>query len=174
MDTRSNDVVDPTDLPTQRLARLGLALPIPPAGVTAFQPFVRDGDTVYVSGQIATRDGVLVATGRLGAEVDVPTGQDAARACAVNVLAQLAAAGSLDQIERLLKLTVFVASTPDFTDQPAVANAASQLLNEVLGPAGPHARSAIGVVALPLGTPVEIEAIAVLPAGAATRGADPR
>jgi enamine deaminase RidA (YjgF/YER057c/UK114 family) len=166
-------VVDPTDLPTTRLARLGLALPTPRAGVTAFQPFVRDGDIVYISGQIATRDGVLVATGRLGAEVDVPTGQEAARACALNVLAQLAAAGSLDRIERLLKITVFVASTPDFTDQPAVADGASRLLHEVLGPAGPHARSAIGVVALPLGTPVEIEAIAVLPA-AVTRGGDPR
>jgi enamine deaminase RidA (YjgF/YER057c/UK114 family) len=140
---------------------------MPPTAVAAFQPFVRHGTIVYVSGQIATRDGVLVATGRLGAEIDLATGQDAARACALNLLAQLdAAAGSLDQVERLLKITVFVASTTDFTEQPAVANGASQLLNEVLGSAGPHARSAVGVAALPLGTPVEIEAIAMLRRGA--------
>jgi enamine deaminase RidA (YjgF/YER057c/UK114 family) len=164
-------MVDPNELPSQRLTRLGLALPPPAAAVAAFQPFVRHGDTVYVSGQIATRDGALVAAGRLGAEVDVPAGQDAARACALNLLAQLsAAAGSLNNIERLLKITVFVASTADFTEQPAVADGASRLLTEALGSAGPHARSAIGVAALPLGTAVEIEAIAMVrPAAGADR-----
>ncbi|MFC4947992.1 RidA family protein [Pseudonocardia sp. GCM10023141] len=152
--------------PLDRLARLGLTLPAPPAPVAAFQPWVRIGDTVHTSGQIATVDGQLVAKGTLGAEVDVATGQEAARACALNVLAQLAAAaGSLDAIERLVKLTVFVASAPGFTDQPQVADGASQLLIDVLGEAGAHARSAVGVAALPLGTPVEIEAIALVRAG---------
>ncbi|MEV0032574.1 RidA family protein [Nocardia sp. NPDC050793] len=147
----------------ERLARLGLTLPAPPEPVAAFQPYARAGATVYVSGQIATRDGRLVATGRLGAEVDLATGQDAARACAMNVLAQLrAAAGSLDAVAQLVKITVFVASDPAFTQQPQVADGASQLLSEVLGPAGSHARAAVGAAALPLGTPVEIEAIATL------------
>jgi enamine deaminase RidA (YjgF/YER057c/UK114 family) len=146
-----------------RLVRLGLTLPAPSPAVAAFQPYVRVGDTVYVSGQIATRDGGLVATGRLGDDVDLATGQEAARACALNVLAQLrAAAGSLDAVSRLVKITVFVASDPTFTRQPQVADGASVLLNEVLGPAGAHARAAVGVAALPLGTPVEVEAIAVL------------
>lgn len=147
----------------ERLAGLGLTLPTPPPAVAAFEPYLRVGPTVYTSGQIATRDGELVATGRVGADVDLATGQDAARACALNVLAQLdAAAGSLDAVAQLVKVTVFVASADGFTQQPQVADGASQLLREVLGPAGHHARSAIGVAALPLGTPVEVEAIAVL------------
>jgi enamine deaminase RidA (YjgF/YER057c/UK114 family) len=152
-----------TDSATQRLAQLGLTLPEPPAPVAAFVPYTRHGDMVYTSGQIATRDGQLVAKGRLGAEVDVAAGQEAARVCALNVLAQLsAAAGSLDHVVSLVKLTVFVASTPDFTQQPQVADGASRLFLDVLGPAGAHARSAIGVSALPLGTPVEVEAVAVV------------
>jgi enamine deaminase RidA (YjgF/YER057c/UK114 family) len=147
----------------ERLAQLGLELPPPPSAPGAFRPYLRIGTTVYTSGQIATRDGHLVATGRLGDDVDLAAGQEAAHACALNVLAQLdAAAGSLDAIAQLLKVTVFVASAPHFTSQPQVADAASQLLVAVLGPAGTHARSAIGVAALPLGTPVEIEAIAQL------------
>lgn len=152
-----------TDTVADRLARLGLQLPPPAAAVAAFEPYVRHGGTVYVSGQIAVRDGSLVATGRLGAEVDVATGRDAARACAENVLAQLqAAAGSLDAVTRVLKLTVFIASTGEFTEQPKVADGASQLMIDVLGAAGAHARSAIGVAALPLGTPVEVEAVALI------------
>src|SRR5262249_26115840 len=143
-----------------RLARLGLELPPPAPAVAKFEPFVRHGDTVYVSGQIAVRGGQLVATGRLGAEVDVATGREAARACAENLLAQLqAAAGGLDAVRRLLKLTVFVASTGEFNQQPQVADGASQLLIDVLGAAGAHARSAVGVASLPLGTPVEVEAV---------------
>lgn len=149
--------------PEQRLARQGLTLPDPPAAVAAFAPYVRSGSTVYVSGQIAVREGQLVAKGRLGAEVDIADGQAAARMCALNVLAQLnAAAGSLSAIARLVKIAVFVASTPDFTSQPQVADGASRLFLDVLGEAGAHARSAIGVAALPLGTPVEVEAIAEL------------
>ncbi|SFP88622.1 Enamine deaminase RidA, house cleaning of reactive enamine intermediates, YjgF/YER057c/UK114 family [Amycolatopsis arida] len=153
-----------TTSPTEeRLARLGLTLPEPPAAVAAFQPYVRAGATVYVSGQIATRDGGLVATGRLGAEVDLATGQEAARACALNVLAQLhAAAGSLDAVARLVKITVFVASDPAFTEQPRVADGASRLLLDVLGPAGEHARAAVGVAVLPQNTPIEVDATAVL------------
>jgi enamine deaminase RidA (YjgF/YER057c/UK114 family) len=154
MNERAGTVAD-------RLARLGLQIPPAEPPVAAFEPYVRHGSTIYVSGQIATRDGHLVAAGRLGAEVDLAAGQDAARACAVNVLAQLqAAAGSLDAVTRLVKLTVFIASTSEFTQQPHVADGASQLLLDVLGAAGAHARSAIGVAALPLGTPVEVEAIA--------------
>jgi enamine deaminase RidA (YjgF/YER057c/UK114 family) len=148
-----------------RLAELGLTLPVPPAAVAVFEPYVRVGDTVYTSGQIATRDGKLVATGVLGVDVDVTGGEQAARACALNVLAQLnAAAGSLDRIARLIKVTVFVASAPTFTQQPQVANGASNLFIDVLGDAGKHARSAIGVASLPLGTPVEVEAVALLSA----------
>jgi enamine deaminase RidA (YjgF/YER057c/UK114 family) len=148
---------------SERLASLGLVLPEPPAAVAAFEPYVVVGDTVYTSGQIATRDGKLVATGVLGVDVDVAGGQQAARACALNVLAQLnAAAGSLDRIARLVKITVFVASAPDFTQQPQVADGASRLLIDVLGDAGRHARSAIGVASLPVATPVEVEAVALL------------
>jgi enamine deaminase RidA (YjgF/YER057c/UK114 family) len=148
---------------SERLAELGLVLPEPPAAVAAFEPYVVVGDTVYTSGQIATRDGKLVAAGVLGVEVDVEGGQQAARACALNVLAQLdAAAGSLDRIARLVKITVFVASAPTFTQQPQVADGASRLLIDVLGDAGRHARSAIGVASLPLATPVEVEAVALL------------
>jgi enamine deaminase RidA (YjgF/YER057c/UK114 family) len=156
MNERTGTVAD-------RLARLGLRIPPPPAPVAAFEPYVRHGDTIYTSGQIATRDGHLVAAGRLGAEVDLAAGQEAARACALNVLAQLqAAAGSLDAVTRLVKLTVYVACTGEFAQQPQVADGASQLMLDVLGAAGAHARSAIGVAALPLGTPVEVEAIAWL------------
>ena len=157
-----------------RLARLGLQLPPPPAPVAAFEPYVRHGDTIYTSGQIAVRDGHLVAAGRLGAEVDLAAGQDAARACAVNVLAQLqAAAGGLDAVT-LVKLTVYIACTDEFVQQPLVADGASQLLLDVLGAAGAHARSAIGVAALPLGTPVEVEAIAQVSTGAAREEAQPQ
>jgi enamine deaminase RidA (YjgF/YER057c/UK114 family) len=159
----TGDISVPGD-PLDRLTRLGLTLPEPPAPVAAFQPWVRHGTTVYVSGQIATRDGQLIATGRLGEAVDVAAGQEAAQACALNVLAQLnEAAGSLDAIARLIKIQVFVASDAGFTSQPA--DGASRLFIDVLGAAGAHARSAIGVAALPLGTPVEIDAIAELAPG---------
>lgn len=150
-----------------RLAELGIALPDPPRPLAAFEPFVRSGVLVYTSGQIAERDGELVASGVLGADLDVAAGQDAARTCALNVLAQLrAATGSLDAVARLVKVTVFVASAPGFTGQPQVADGASRLFLDVLGAAGRHARSAVGVAALPLGTPVEIEVVAELhPAG---------
>jgi enamine deaminase RidA (YjgF/YER057c/UK114 family) len=168
MNERAGTVAD-------RLARLGPQLPPPLALAAAFEPYVRHGRTIYTFGQIATRDGHLVAAGRLGAEVDLKAGQDAARACAVNVLAQLqAAAGSLDAVTRLVKLTVYVACTSDFVQQPQVADGASQLLLDVLVAAGAHARSAIGVAALPLGTPVEVEAIAQVSTDAACQEVQPQ
>jgi enamine deaminase RidA (YjgF/YER057c/UK114 family) len=153
----------------QRLATLGLGLSEPPAALAAFQPYVRHGDTVYTSGQ--TIDGRLVATGWLGGEVELSAGQDAARVCALNVLAQLhAAAGSLDDIARLATVTVYVASAATFTQQPEVTDGASRLFAAVLGSAGEHARSAIGVAALPAGTPAEIEAVAILRPGSVRSG----
>lgn len=143
------------------LARLGLRLP--PAAIGAVEPYVVHGGLVHTSGQLALRDGRLVATGRLGDGVDLATGQEAARACAMNVLAQLdAAAGSLDAVTRLVRIVVYVACTPDFAQQPDVADGASQVLLDVLGPAGAHARSAVGVAALARGTPVVVEATAAI------------
>jgi enamine deaminase RidA (YjgF/YER057c/UK114 family) len=129
-----------------------------------FEPFVRVGDVVYVSGQIATdEDGVLVAEGRVGAEVDLETAVPCAEACARNLLARLEEVpGGLEAIERLVKLTVFVAVAPGFDEPHVVANGASDLLLRELGDRGKHARSAIGVAALPRNSPVEVEAIARL------------
>jgi enamine deaminase RidA (YjgF/YER057c/UK114 family) len=152
-----------TETADDRLARLELELPAPPGAVAAFEPLVRHGSTLYVSGQIATRDDGEVVTGRLGDDLDVAAGTEAARLCAMNLLAQLrAATGRLDAVERLVKITVFIACTPEFTEQSQVADGASRLLAEVLGPAGAHARAAIGVSALPAGSAVEVEAVAVL------------
>lgn len=145
--------------PEQRLAELGIDLPDPPAPAAAYQPWRATGALIHTSGQLPMRDGVLLATGKLGAEIDLATGQELARACAVNVLAVARkAAGSLDRV-RVVKLTVFVASHPEFTEQHLVANGASNLLGEVLGDDGLHARSAVGVPVLPLDSPVEVEAI---------------
>jgi enamine deaminase RidA (YjgF/YER057c/UK114 family) len=136
--------------------------------VTApFDPFVLVDDVVYVSGQIATaEDGALVAQGRVGAEVDLDTAIRCAEACARNLLTQLARVpGGLEGIERLVKLTVFVAVAPGFDQPHVVANGASELLLRELGERGKHARSAIGVAALPRGSPVEVEAMARLATG---------
>lgn len=146
--------------PDQRLAELGITLPSAPPPAASYVPFVRSGSLLFTAGQVAVSDGALVATGRLGAEVDLATGQAAARQCAINVMAQLQAAlGDLRKVRRIVKITVFVASTPEFSDQHLVANGASELLGEVFGAAGIHARSAVGAVSLPTGTPVEVEAI---------------
>ena len=146
--------------PEDRILALGVELPeaVPP--VAAFVPTVQTGELVFVSGQIATDAGGLVASGRLGAELDVAAGQRCARQCALNLLAQLKAAlGTLARVRRVVKLTVFVASDPSFAEQHLVANGASDLLNDVFGSAGVHSRSAIGVMALPFGSPVEVEAV---------------
>lgn len=146
-----------------RLRELGIDLPQPPVAVASYLPFVIVDRTVFVSGQVPFRDGTLAAQGSVGADVTPEDAAAEARQCAVNVLAQLrAAAGSLDAIERIVKLTVFVASAPGFRAQPVVANGASDLIVEVFGEAGRHARAAVGVAELPLGAAVEVEAIATL------------
>lgn len=142
-----------------RLAELGIVLPAPAAPVAAYVPAVEAAGLLHVSGQLPFVDGQLV-TGRLGADVSQEQGYAAARACALMLLAQASAAlGSLDRVERVVKLGAFVNSTGDFTDQPKVANGASELMVEVFGDAGRHARSAVGVPVLPLGAAVEVDAI---------------
>ena len=143
-----------------RLAELGISLPEPPAPVAAYIPYRRHGNSVYVSGQLPVSDGHTII-GKLGAGLDVAAGAAAARICAINLLAQIrqACGGNLGAVTGLVKLTGFVNSTPDFADHPAVINGASELLAEVMGEAGRHSRSAVGVSSLPFGAPVEIEAI---------------
>jgi len=142
-----------------RIAALGLTLPEPAAPVAAYVPVVVAGGLAHVSGQLPFIDGKLV-TGRLGEDVSLEQGVLAAQACGVMILAQLKAAlGSLDRVERIVKLGGFVNSTGDFTDQPKVVNGASELMAAVFGEAGQHARSAVGVPVLPLGAAVEIDAI---------------
>lgn len=148
-----------------RLAELGLELPAPAAPVAAYVPVVVTGGVAHVSGQIPFIGGELVK-GRLGDDMSIEDGVNAAQACGVMILAQLKAAlGSLDRVERIVKLGVFVNSTGSFTDQPKVANGASELMVAVFGEAGKHARSAVSVPALPLGVAVEVDAVvAVRPA----------
>jgi enamine deaminase RidA (YjgF/YER057c/UK114 family) len=141
-----------------RLAELGLTLPevVPP--LAAYQPAVRSGVYVFTSGQLPIVKGELVATGKVGAEVSAERAKELAAICALNALAAVrSVAGDLDRIARVVKVTGFVASAPDFTGQPAVVNGASELLREVLGDKGVHARSAVGVAVLPLDAPVEVE-----------------
>lgn len=145
-----------------RLEELGITLPAPAAPVASYVPVVVHGDTAYVSGQLPFVDGALV-TGRLGDTVSLDEGAAAARACGLMILAQIAGAGiALDRMERIVKLGAFVASTAEFTDQPKIANGASDLMVEIFGDAGRHARSAVGVPALPLGAAVEVDAIIAL------------
>ncbi|MCW2525925.1 MAG: hypothetical protein JWM76_785 [Pseudonocardiales bacterium] len=143
----------------QRLAALGLTLPtvVPPVG--SYVPAVRTGNYVYTSGQLPMVSGKLPATGRLGAEIDVATGAELARFSALNALAAIDALVGLDNVVRIVKVVGFVASTPEFTQHPAVINGASDLLGQLFGDAGVHARSAVGVAALPLGAPVEVELV---------------
>ena len=143
-----------------RLAELGLTLPDSPAPAANYIPFVRSGDLLFVSGQIS-RDASGLITGKLGAELTVAQGAAAAQTCALALLAQVHAAceGDWSRLRRVVKLTGFVNSTPDFTEQPKVVNGASDLLVAILGEAGRHARSAISAGALPLGVAVEIEGI---------------
>lgn len=138
---------------------LGITLPEPPSAVAAYVPFVRTGDLVFISGQLPFRDGRLPRTGSVGADLTVEEAAEEARYCAINILAQArAAAGSLDEVARVVRLGVFVASAPGFRGQPQVGNGASDLLVAVFADAGRHARAAVGVSELPMGAPVEIEA----------------
>lgn len=151
-----------TDTIEQKLADLGLELPQPAAPVASYVPAVEVGGLLYISGQLPFIDGKVV-TGRLGENVSPEAGEAAARACGIMLIAQMKAAlGSLDRVERIVKLGAFIASTPEFTAQPKVANGASDLMVQVFGPAGQHARSAVGVPVLPLGAAVEIDAIVAI------------
>jgi len=142
------------------LARLGITLPAAAAPAANYVPFARSGNLLFTAGQLPFRDGKLSATGLLGRDLTTADGREAAKWCAVNILAQARAAlGELTAIARVVKISVFVASTADFTEQHLVANGASDLLVEVLGEAGRHARSAVGMASLPLNAAVEIEAI---------------
>ena len=150
-----------TDAPEERLAALGLTLPPVAAPVAAYVPAVRSGPYVNTAGQLPLADGKLPRTGKVGAQVSVDEAAGLARTCALNALAAVASvAGGLSAVTRIVKVTGFVASDPSFTGQPLVVNGASELLLEVFGEAGRHARSAVGVAVLPLDAPVEVELIA--------------
>ena len=143
-----------------RLAELGRALPGVSAPVAAYVPAVRSGSYVFTSGQLPMVDGSLAATGKVGAEVSAEDAKQLAAVCALNALAAIKAEiGDLDRVRRVVKVVGFVASTPDFTGQPGVVNGASELLGEVFGDKGVHARSAVGVAVLPLDAPVEVELV---------------
>lgn len=143
-----------------RLKALGITLPAAAAPAANYVPFTKAGNLLFVSGQLPLKDGKLVSTGLLGRDLDVAAGREAARHCAINILAQAkAAAGSLDKVKSVLRISVLVASTPDFTEQHLVGNGASDLLAEVLGEAGKHSRVAVGMASLPLNAPVEVESI---------------
>jgi enamine deaminase RidA (YjgF/YER057c/UK114 family) len=146
---------------TERLAALGLTLPAVVTPLAAYVPAVRVGSFVYVSGQVPVADGKLLGAGKVGGTVSATEAAGLARACALNALAAAAAAaGGLDEIRRIVKVTGFVASAPGFNGQPQVINGASELFLEVFGEDGKHARSAVGVAELPLDAPVEVELIA--------------
>jgi enamine deaminase RidA (YjgF/YER057c/UK114 family) len=148
--------------PSERLRELNLSLPGPPFPVRAFLPLRRHGDVVYVSGQTPLVDGRLLHAGLVGADVDVERAREAARTCVLNSLARLdAEPGGLDAVAEILRVTGFVASAPGFYEQPRVIDAASELLHDIFGEAGRHARSALGVAALPGNAPVELELIVV-------------
>lgn len=142
-----------------RLGELGITLPSVVAPVAAYIPARRTGDLVFTSGQLPVVDGKLPATGKVGAEVDADTAKGLARTCALNALAAVDALVGIDAVVGVVKVVGFVASAPDFTGQPGVINGASELLGEVFGEAGAHARSAVGVAVLPLDAPVEVEIV---------------
>jgi enamine deaminase RidA (YjgF/YER057c/UK114 family) len=153
-----------TEMPSAidtRLAELGINLPQAAAPAANYLPFVITGNLLFISGQLPNENGAVAVTGLLGADVDITAGQRAAELCAINILAQAKAAlgGDLTKIKRLVKLTSFVASAPGFTEQHVVTNGASNLMANVLGEAGKHARAAVGMAALPFNAAVEVEAI---------------
>ncbi len=149
---------------SDRLTEIGIRLPEPAAPVAAYVPAVLVGDLLHISGQVSFEDGALL-TGRLGENRELEFGVRAARACGLMLLAQIERAVGLDRVERIVKLGVFVNSASSFTDQPKVANGASELMEQVFGEAGRHARSAVGVPVLPLGAAVEIDAVVAIKEG---------
>jgi enamine deaminase RidA (YjgF/YER057c/UK114 family) len=146
--------------PEERLAELGLSVPEVAKPVAAYVPAVRTGSYVYTSGQLPMREGQLIATGKVGGSVTPEQAAECAQQCALNAIAAVRAEiGDLSQVKRIVKVVAFVASTPEFTGQPGVANGASELFGKVFGEAGQHARSAVGVPVLPLDAPVEVELV---------------
>ncbi len=146
--------------PEEKLAEMGLAVPDVAKPVAAYVPAVRTGSYVYTSGQLPMRDGQLMRTGKVGGEVSQEDAAECARQCGLNALAAVRAEiGELSAVKRVVKVVAFVASTPDFTAQPQVANGVSEMLGEIFGDAGRHARSAVGVPVLPLDAPVEVELV---------------
>lgn len=146
--------------PEERLAELGLSIPEAVKPLAAYVPAVRTGNYIYTSGQLPMREGSLIRTGKVGGEVTPEQAVDCAQQCALNGLAAVKSlVGELSSVVRVVKVVAFVASTPDFTGQPGVANGASELMGEVFGEVGQHARSAVGVAVLPLDAPVEVELV---------------
>jgi enamine deaminase RidA (YjgF/YER057c/UK114 family) len=145
--------------PRARLAELGLALPAVATPLAAYVPATQAGTLVFTSGQLPLAGGALMATGKVGDAVSLADATACAQACALNALAAIDALVGLDAVRRVVKVVGYVASTPDFTQQPAVINGASELLRDVFSDAGAHARSAVGVAALPLDAPVEVELV---------------
>jgi enamine deaminase RidA (YjgF/YER057c/UK114 family) len=146
--------------PEERLAELGLSVPEVAAPVAAYIPAVRSGNHVFTSGQLPMREGQLMMTGKVGGEVSQEDAVECARQCALNAIAAVKAeVGDLASVKRIVKVVAFIASTSDFTAQPQVANGVSELLGDVFGDAGRHARSAVGVPVLPLDAPVEVELV---------------
>jgi enamine deaminase RidA (YjgF/YER057c/UK114 family) len=144
--------------PSERLKEMGIELPAVTKPLAAYVPYVRHGDLLLLSGQVTVRDGKLAYQGKAGAVHDVSSAQQAARLCALNSIAVAAdAAGGIDNIDRVLKVIVYVASAAGFTDQHLVANGASEFLQEVFGDAGVHARAAVGVAELPMNSTVEVD-----------------
>jgi len=146
--------------PEERLADLGLEVPEVAKPVAAYVPALRSGNHVFTSGQLPMRDGTLITTGKVGGDVTPEQAVECARQCALNALAAVRAeVGELSAVKRIVKVVAFVASVPEFTGQPGVANGASELFGEVFGDLGRHARSAVGVPVLPLDAPVEVELV---------------
>ncbi len=144
----------------ERLEALGLSVPEVPAPVAVYVPAVVSGDLVFTSGQLPMKNGELMVTGKVGGEVSPEEAVECARQCALNAIAAVKSkVGDLDQVVQVVKVVAFVASTPDFTGQPGIANGASELLGAAFGEAGVHARSAVGVPVLPLDAPVEVEIV---------------
>ncbi|MCE1188002.1 MAG: RidA family protein [Ignavibacteria bacterium] len=150
---------------SDRLKELNIVIPDAPKPLAAYVPAVKIGDLVYTSGQLPLENGAIKFIGKVGAEISTEDGQEAARICAINCMsAILSVVPSLEQIEKIVKVTVFINSTPGYTSQPEVANGASQLLLDIFGEKGKHARSAVGVAELPRNAAVEIELIAKISA----------
>jgi enamine deaminase RidA (YjgF/YER057c/UK114 family) len=151
--------------PSERLRELGITLPPVSAPAGAYIPAKRSGDLVFTSGQVPVVDGRIAATGKVGAEIDVAQAADLARTCALSALAAVDALVGIDAVSGVVKLVGFVASAPGFTDQPEVINGASDVLGEIFGETGAHARSAVGVAELPRGVPVEVEIVVQVGSG---------